>query len=99
MEFPRLVGLTDELADEDFQLLAVETSNRPEMARAFAEEAGATWPILVDDSRMSGEKFGIRAVPTNLFIDREGRIVFSVIGFREGDEADYEAMIRALLAR
>jgi hypothetical protein len=99
VEFPRLVGLTDKLAGEDFQLLAVETSNRAQMARDFAEEVGATWPILVDDSRMSGEKFGIRAVPTNLFIDRAGRIVFSAIGYREGDEVNYEAMIRALLAR
>jgi len=99
VEFPRLVGLTETLVGEDFQLLAVETSNRPELARAFAEEVGATWPVLIDEARMSGEKFGIRAVPTNLFIDREGRIVFSAIGFREGDEANYEAMIRALLDR
>jgi hypothetical protein len=99
VEFPHLRELNHEMKEEDFVLVSVETTNRPELARAFLEQYGADWTVLIDAERQAGELYELKGVPTNFFIDRQGRIMFSTLGFREGDEAGMREMIHALLAR
>ena len=100
MEFPHLAELSEKISDADFALLAVNTrESQKNLVREMVSEHGADWPVLTDVDGSVSRLFGIRAVPTTLFIDRDGRIIFKVIGFREGQEEDFELMINALLER
>lgn len=99
MEFPHLQQIYATHRSDDFELLAVETTNRSELAKEFVKKYGATFPIATDDAKMSRERFELLGVPTTFLIDREGRIIFRHLGFSQGDEKMLEAEIRLLLER
>jgi hypothetical protein len=97
---PHLVEMVQKLNNKDFAMIGIDTSNRPEMSREWVTSIGAQiWPHLMDDQNLSKKSYGVQGVPANLFIDRKGRIVFRTAGFREGDQAAIEQMVRALLDR
>ena len=82
---------------QGFTILSVETSNRPQLAKEFTSSVGATFPIVIDDADVSGNLFGVHATPTNLMIDREGRIIFRSLGYMPGKEKALAAQIEYLL--
>jgi hypothetical protein len=84
---------------EDFVILSMETSHRPDMARKILLEDKISWPSLDDDEQIASKLFGVTGVPTNIFIDREGRMVFRSNGFAPGDERNIVEMVQALLDR
>lgn len=78
-------------------MLSIETSNRPEMAKEFTTSVGASFPIVMDDQDVSGSLFGVHATPTNLTIDKTGRVIFKTVGFSPGREKTLAAQIEYLL--
>lgn len=83
--------------DRGFTVLAIETTNRPQLAKEFTTSVGANFPIVLDDSDTSDRLFGVRATPTNLLIDRAGRIFFKTIGYGPGMEKGLAAQVEYLL--
>lgn len=77
----------------------MEVSDRPELARKFVDEVGATFPIVNDDQNLARGLYKIAGTPTNLLIDRSGRIFFRTLGYAPGHEKIYAAQIDYLLDR
>lgn len=53
---------------------------RPELAVAFADEAGWRWPQVVDPERSLASDLTIVGPPISVFVDRDGRIVHTHVG-------------------
>jgi hypothetical protein len=75
----------------------VETTNRPQLAQEFTKSVGATFPIVLDDQKMSKTLYKVNATPTNLMIDRSGRVIFMTVGYGPGRENGLAAQIEYLL--
>lgn len=99
MEYPHLQALYEQYKDQGFVMLSIETSNRPALAKEFTTSVGATFPIVLDTDNVSRGKFEIPGTPTNIFIDREGRMMFRVIGYTPGREKVFAATIEQMLAK
>lgn len=97
MEFPHLVEIYKAHGGDKFTVLTVETTNRPALAKEFVAEFGATFPVLVDEPKISRELFELVGVPTTLLIDRQGKVVFRHLGFSPGHEKMLEAEVGILL--
>lgn len=39
------------------------------------------WPVVADQDGSLGQRYGVRAVPALFFIDRQGHIVFTSVGY------------------
>jgi len=98
VEFSRIKDLLD-FPSSDFTVLSVETTHRPDMARKVLLEDGIEWPSLNDDQEIASKLYGVKGVPTNIFIDRAGRMVFRTTGFSPGDETNFVEMVEALMGR
>ncbi len=96
MEYPYLQQIYARHAGSDFTILSIETTNRPELAKKFVAEVGATFPIVLDDTKQARGLFSLKGVPTNLVIDRQGNIIFRHLGFAPGEEKVLEAEIEYL---
>jgi thioredoxin-related protein len=77
----------------------VETTNRPQLAREFTEKVGATFPIVLDDQKLSRSVYGVTATPTNIIIDRQGRAIFRNLGYAPGKEKTLAAEVESLLGK
>jgi peroxiredoxin len=57
-----------------------------------------TYPIVIDAGLQVMKKYGSSILPTTVVIDKKGKIVFSHVGYKAGDEAAIEEAIRKAIA-
>jgi len=93
-EMPEFVKLHD--AGSDVVILEVNAQEVLEVIRPFAEEFGMRMPVLVDEVGAVRQLYGVRAMPTTLFIDAKGIIQARWAGLLTGDQLDqFAALIQA----
>ena len=100
MELPRLEPLWQKYRDQGFQVVAIESERDTERATDFITENNLSYHLLEDnegDDNVVASKLEIYGFPTSYLVDREGRILYSHIGFEEGDEIQMEEEIQRLL--
>jgi peroxiredoxin len=78
--------------DRDVQFLAISSEGADEV-RTFVEENDLTLPIATD-GRAVFDAFGVKYLPTTVFIHSDGTVAEKVVGGRE--YADFEAAIKKL---
>lgn len=81
-EMPAMQNVYEDFKDQGFTILAVNATNQDNLAaaRAFVEELGLSYPILLDVNGETSDLYNLRALPSTFFIDREGRIQEVIIG-------------------
>jgi thiol-disulfide isomerase/thioredoxin len=83
-EMPELVAL--HRANPDLVVLEVNTQEQLADVHPFAEEFGMTMPIVMDESGAVRSLYGVRSMPTTLFINAEGVIHARWAGILVGDQ-------------
>ncbi len=81
-EMPALQRVFEANEDRGLLVLAVNTTFQDNLgaAEAFVREHGLTFPILLDTTGETSNRYLLRAMPTTFFVDREGVIRQVVIG-------------------
>lgn len=96
-EMPELDALQRELGDEGVQVVGVsqDTGGADEI-RPFAAELGVSYPLLPDPAFVVASRYGgIAALPTTIFVARDGTIAREEVGALSGEEL--REMVGALL--
>ena len=73
--------------------------NGPEKTAAFLKEYGVTFPVLLDPEEKGyivSNAYGLTMVPTLLFVDADGSVLVSSMGFVK---ADLESIANQLMDR
>jgi hypothetical protein len=78
-------------------VFAVETTNRAKLAQEFTSSHGITFPIVLDDQKLSAKLYEVKYTPTTCMIDRKGQVIFRSIGYSPGHEKALAAQIEYLL--
>ena len=100
MELPRLQPLYETYADQGFTVVVVDGKRQTELATAFIDKHGLTYPALENgegDAEVAKSVFKVQAYPMSFLVDREGRVMFSHLGFEPGDEDKLAKEIESLL--
>lgn len=95
-EMTALGPVVSRLEGEGLSYLAVNAGQSSDEVRAFAQRLGLSYPVLVDESAATARGWGVKALPTTVFVGRDGRIRRRLAG--EADVATFERMARELLA-
>lgn len=75
---PHLQALYEEHQEQGLVVLGISPEDTPEALRAKAQELGIRYPVGV--SAEAARAYGVRSVPVTYFIDREGRVVSTLLG-------------------
>lgn len=73
-EVPSLISLSDTLKDRDFQILAVSVNEKEKTVAAFVEKNKIPYTVLLDPDGRMAKEYGVIGFPTNIIIDKNGRI-------------------------
>ena len=73
-EFPLLEHAYEEHRGDGLAIIGVASRDIAGDARAFADEAGATWTLGIDETGDVATAYGVRPLPQTFFIDRTGKI-------------------------
>lgn len=70
----------------------------PNVTRSFARRTGVTFPMLIDDDDYAVSRaYDIMATPTVFLIDRDGTIIWQVMGFQMPAMNDLSAKVAELV--
>lgn len=86
-EFPQTEAFYRKLAGEDFELLAVNVAQPREASEKFQQKYEATFPMLLDPNSELTNLYEVEVLPTNYFIDPEGRVIRKIVGFVDENQA------------
>jgi len=96
-EMPHLNKLYDKYRSSGFMLLGVNVDEDTRNAVAVADKLGVRFPVLPDADKRVSQKYDLRAMPSTVLIDRDGRVRHVHRGYQSGYEDTYDKQIRELL--
>lgn len=64
----------------DAAVVSVLFDDDPDTARAFFEERGGTWPVVVDEEGAIGVAYGVARVPESFLVAPDGTVVQRLVG-------------------
>jgi len=79
-EFPVIQAAYESNHEKGFVVLALNVQDREQSVRAYAQELGLTFPVLLDPLGRASGSYRARGLPTSYFVDQEGIIVFKKVG-------------------
>ncbi|QXC59449.1 TlpA family protein disulfide reductase [Aquihabitans sp. G128] len=74
-DLPAWQALHEKWEDKGFSVIAVAVDQTPEVVQPWVDEAAATFPVMVDADHRFVDAYGIRNVPTVVWIDEDDNIV------------------------
>jgi cytochrome c biogenesis protein CcmG, thiol:disulfide interchange protein DsbE len=98
-EMPAIQRLYDAQREEGLSVLAVHGTfqDSEASARAFADELGLSFPIVLDRDGEVSRRYRLRALPSTFIVDRRGTIREVIFG-GPLSEATLQSKVDALLA-
>jgi len=80
-ELPEIQRLASEFEDRGLVVLAVNQEQSVGEAEGFWEDLGLDLPILLDSNGDVSRQYSLRGLPANFFMDRDGTLRASDLGF------------------
>lgn len=95
--FPWMNDMYSRYDSKDFTIIAINLDSSRKDAAKFLEKVPASFNIAYDPEGTVADKYDLKAMPTSYLIDKNGQLVFTHKGYREGDTNKIENKIRKLL--
>jgi peroxiredoxin len=89
VENPNLVATYNRFKDKGFEIIGISFDTNKENWLQAVKDDGLTWPQLSDLkgwNNAAGKLYGIRSIPANVLLDKEGYIIAKNLRGQELDE-------------
>ncbi|HYB50101.1 MAG TPA: TlpA disulfide reductase family protein [Burkholderiaceae bacterium] len=96
-EMPHLDRLYAKYHAAGFVLLGVNVDEDQRNAVGVMNKLGLHFPVLFDTKQKVSRLYDLSTMPSTVLIDRDGRVRYVHLGYREGFEDTYEKQITELL--
>ena len=99
LSFPFMQRMLSAFHRDDFVILTVNMDHNRQRADAFLSDQNQDGlPVIYDPSGQIAKRFGVKAMPTSLVVDKSGVVRFTNEGFFTDRVSAYEAHIWELLS-
>ena len=96
-EFPALDQIYAKYKPMGFTLVGINVESAKADAERFLGTQKVSFPILFDPQNTVSGNYGVKAMPTTVLVDRQGRVRWQHMAYKPGDEAKYIEQLRAVL--
>jgi peroxiredoxin len=96
-EMPLLDQMHKRYSALGFTLVGVNVDENSKDAEEWLSKTPVSFPVLFDRESKVSKMYDVRAMPSTVFIDRQGNVRDVHRGYKAGDESEYLNQIRALL--
>lgn len=98
MEMIDLQGLQDKFKDKNFEILSLNQGENPDQVRQFISHKKYDFHVLLDSDTAVSAKYGVRAIPTLVLVDKTGVIQWLQVGHARND-SELEQKIASLTGK
>jgi len=95
MSMPALQSLHEGLGESGVQILSVNQGEEQPQVQQFIQKKKYTFRVLLDQDGSVGDKFGVRAIPTMVVVDKRGVVRWIHHGYSR-DESELRALLERL---
>jgi len=95
--FPKYQALVAKY-ESDLGIIGISEDDEPDSIRDFAKETGVEFVLAWDRDKRVAERYKPEAMPTGFIVDKQGVVRYMHAGYHEGEEAQIEKQVQALLA-
>jgi len=99
-EMPVLQGMHERLGERGLKIvsISIDTSETISGVRPFIRRQGYTFSVVVDEDEAISQAYNpAKSAPFTIIIDRDGRVVQRIEGFRPAEAAELERRVEELL--
>jgi thiol-disulfide isomerase/thioredoxin len=96
-EMPLLEQMYKRYSSLGFTLIGINVETDSKAAEQVLAQIPVSFPVLFDRENQVSKLYSVSAMPSSVFIDRQGNLRTLHQGYKPGDEAEYTRQIRALL--
>jgi thiol-disulfide isomerase/thioredoxin len=96
-EMPLLEQMHKRYSSLGFTLIGVNVEANTADAERWLKDTPVSFPVLFDRESKVSAMYDVKAMPSTVFIDRQGNVRALHRGYKAGDEGEYLNQIRALL--
>ena len=96
-EMPLLDQMHKRYSALGFTLVGVNVDANSKDAEEWLSKTPVSFPVLFDRESKVSAMYDVKAMPSTVFIDRQGNVRALHKGYKAGDEGEYLNQIRALL--
>ena len=96
-EMPLLDQMHKRYSALGFTLVGVNVDANSKDAEEWLSKTPVSFPVLFDRESKVSKMYDVSAMPSTVFIDRQGAVRYLHRGYKAGDEGEYLNQIRALL--
>ncbi|MGI8651734.1 MAG: TlpA family protein disulfide reductase [Geodermatophilaceae bacterium] len=89
LETPEFQRVYDEVSAEDVSFLGVNVKDDRQLAQAFLEDKGVTFPSIFDprgEVALAFRDYPANAIPSTIILDRDGRVAAVYVSVVEAEE-------------
>lgn len=89
----------NEYKEKGFKMFAIAVDDERSVSKVnpFVKSKGFNFSVLYDTNSDVAREYYARTVPYSILIDKNGKIVYSHLGYKKGDELILEKLIKNLL--
>jgi len=96
-EMPQLNRLYEKFHASGFMLFGVNVDDDTRNAAGVSSRLGLQFPVLLDTDKKVSRLYDLNTMPSTVLIDRDGRVRYIHLGYKDGYAQTYENQIRELL--
>jgi peroxiredoxin len=99
-EMPSLVALYDKYKDKGFVIYGIDLDSfSPKRVEKFIKGLNfeITYPVIIDRKRKVATAYKVGMLPTTIIIGKDGKVKLFHIGYKPGDEDEFDHIIKSLL--
>jgi len=96
-EMPSMETVFRDIDLDKFVMLAVNVQEDAPTVRAFVQEFGYTFPVVLDTRGHAAGQYGVRGIPTTYIIGPDGVLLAQLVGTREWDSPDVVSSLNSIL--
>ncbi len=85
MEFPLLNKLS---LEGEMPVVSISIDVEKDVVLRYMKENDLQMPVVIDSDRELSAILGVRALPTNVILDKEGKAVARIVGVISEDDAE-----------
>lgn len=98
-EMPSMERAWKQLQKENIAMLAINVGEDADTIFTFTADYPVSFPLLMDQDSSVINEWPVKGLPTTFVLDKQGRIVYRVIGGREWDAPELIDMLIELQNR
>ena len=96
---PKLIKLSEKYSEAGVSFIGINEDNPRNISKVapLTHSLGINYPVLLDSEQELMNDFLVNSLPTLIILDKNGKIVFTHLGYSSGDETYIEETINKLL--